>query len=76
MKKTKIDKLGRIVIPISYRKELNITTETDIIIECNKSIITISPSSSICKICEKSLDSDSSLPICKNCILKIKSLKI
>ena len=41
MKKARIDKLGRIVIPINYRKNLDITTDTDLIIECSDGKIEI-----------------------------------
>ena len=30
MKHTRIDKLGRVVIPIGYRKELNLTENSDV----------------------------------------------
>lgn len=72
MKKTKVDKLGRIVIPISYRKKLNITCDSEIVVECAKGKITITPTVYVCKICEKSIVKDTKLHICNECVRKIK----
>ena len=75
MKKIRIDKLGRIVIPMHYRKALGITTETELILEYTGSKMTISISEDICKICEKRLDRASTdLPICNECVEKIKKI--
>ena len=72
MKKTRIDRLGRFVIPISYRKLLNITPETDLIIECDESKITITSSTTSCKLCGRKIEFDKPFPLCKECIQKIK----
>lgn len=53
MKRTRIDKLGRLVIPIGYRKELNITTDTDLIVDYENDKIVISKIGNFCKICNK-----------------------
>ena len=75
MKKIRIDKLGRIVIPMHYRKALGITTETELILEYTDNKMTISISEDICKICEKRLDrAFTDLPICNECVEKIKKI--
>ena len=73
MKRAKIDKLGRIVIPIGYRKALRITHESEMTIQLRGNEIIITTSESICKICEQPLDHSHELSICTACISKIKS---
>lgn len=72
MKYIKIDKLGRIVIPISYRKILNINTDTPLKLDCNGRKITITPTNARCVLCNKTLDTDTVLPLCKECINEIR----
>ena len=73
MKKARIDKLGRIVIPISYRRHLNITTETDLLINCDDRIISILPIPYTCRICGSEIKEKTDIPLCGECISKIKS---
>ena len=72
MKKVKIDNLGRIVIPINYRRALKITTETNLIMECNNNKVSIVPESFLCRLCEKEIDHSQEIPLCRECIEKIK----
>jgi len=74
MKNTRIDKLGRIVIPKSYREALSITENTDLIIKFNNKGITIIPSENLCKICNKEIVQNLELPLCAECVKKIKTL--
>ena len=76
MRKTKIDKLGRIVIPISYRKALSINEETELVLDLKENQIVVTPSISICRLCNKPLERDGGLPVCDACISKIKSLNM
>ena len=76
MRKTKIDKLGRIVIPISYRKVLNINEETELVLDLKENQVVITPSMSVCRLCNKPLERKGALPVCDVCISKIKSLNM
>ena len=76
MKKVKIDSLGRVVVPINYRKALNISTETNLIMECNGNKICITPETFLCRICEKEISGDREIPLCSECIEKIKKYDI
>ena len=73
MKRIRIDKLGRIVIPIGFRKELDITTETDLMIACKNRKITIVKAGSYCRLCDKEINQSQTLSICDECIKTIKS---
>ena len=76
MRKTKIDKLGRIVIPISYRKVLNINEETELVLDLKENQVVITPAVSACRLCNKPLEREGVLPVCDACISKIKSLNM
>ena len=76
MRKAKIDKLGRIVIPISYRKALSIDEETELVLDLKENQIVVTPSISICRLCNKPLERKGSLPVCGACISRIKSLNM
>lgn len=74
MKIARIDRLGRIVIPISYRRSLGITPEKDLKIEMSRGKVVISRSELLCKLCGDGIQS-AEIPLCKSCISKIKSIE-
>ena len=74
MKNTRIDKLGRIVIPKSYREALSITEHTDLIITFSNKDIIITPSENLCKVCGKETAQNLKFPLCAECVKKIKTL--
>ena len=74
MKIVKIDKLGRIVIPMTYRKQLGIKEHDDLSILFNGNTIIISPTNSICKICGSKAKINNKMQICAECIKEVKSL--
>ena len=74
MKKSKIDRLGRIVIPIQYRKELGLVEDSEINIECVERKVIITASDSICRMCGKYLEEKTEIPLCPSCIRRVKKL--
>ena len=68
----KIDNLGRIVIPISHRKALGLSSEDTVTISLESDKIIISPKKLICACCGQSLDHTSNMRICQSCISYIK----
>ena len=52
----KIDNLGRIVIPISYRKALGLKSEDSLTISLKKDEIIISAKKHVCAICGNAMD--------------------
>ena len=74
MKKAKIDKLGRIVIPVNFRRKFKITTDTDLLIDCDSKAIKILPLISTCKLCDKEIAESTDIPLCNECINKIKHI--
>ena len=74
MKIREIDKLGRIVIPINFRKSLGITENTVLNIEEENGSIIITPINVLCKLCNQKITNPTDVPLCYNCIRKIKEL--
>ena len=75
MKHTRIDKLGRVVIPIGYRKELNLIENSDVIISLSGGQIIIEPDGDLCRLCKKSAIIKHTVPLCDSCIKNSKSIR-
>lgn len=74
MKLTKIDKLGRIVIPIGYRRALNLSEDTNVKVILTKDSIVIEREKVKCNLCGKLIEEEYEFPLCGDCINKIKSM--
>lgn len=70
---TKIDNLGRILIPVQYRRELKLEAESRLKISVKDGSIVITPSEESCLICGSKIDINADLSLCSACIHKIKS---
>ena len=75
MKRCKIDNLGRIVIPIRYRKDLGLIENSEVTIELEAGEIVIRPSVSVCKLCRNNNCENKEIQLCNLCIEKVKSIK-
>ena len=73
MKICKTDNLGRIVLPIGFRKTLSITENTELIVSLKKDAILITPKETLCKICGEAAF-DKRFSLCKKCIEEIKKI--
>ena len=71
MKKTKLDKLGRIVIPKPYCKELNIITGSPLIITLEDGAVVVRPDKMTCRLCNVFIPDGSKIPLCDDCINKV-----
>ena len=70
----KIDKLGRIVLPIDFRKSLGIRDSEEVLLSISENNITIKRNiSSCCRICNLELAEENQFSLCKRCINKIKN---
>ena len=72
MKKIRIDKLGRIVIPQSIRNELCITTDTPLQIYKDGDKISIVPLNKSCALCGEIIAHDKDIRLCDACINKVR----
>ena len=66
----KVDKLGRIVIPLELRKKYGLTEGATIEFLDVGEGITVKPSDPFCKVCHAKIPSDASFPLCESCILE------
>ena len=70
----RVDRLGRIVIPKRIRDSLGITENTKLDIELDHSKIIITTVKEKCVLCETALLVKSDIPLCENCVEKIKKI--
>ena len=75
MKTCRIDKLGRIVIPIQYRKKLGLCEGSELNIEYEGRRVIVTPAEELCRICGGKLCDCREIAICKGCIEKVKRMK-
>lgn len=68
----KIDKLGRIVLPIDFRKALSLEGEAEVILGINGNVITIKGIDSSCRVCGSMLEVSNEFMLCSECIRKIR----
>ncbi|MBQ8719601.1 MAG: AbrB/MazE/SpoVT family DNA-binding domain-containing protein [Clostridia bacterium] len=67
----KIDKLGRIVIPLELREKYGLTEGTSVeFLDVGKGIA-VRAKEPACKLCRARISKGKSLPLCDGCILKI-----
>ena len=72
----KVDKLGRIVIPLELRQKYGLSEGVTIEFLDGGDGITVKPFEFVCKLCHKKISEDSAFPLCEACIAKAaKSLK-
>jgi len=69
-----VDELGRVVIPKEFRKALHMDTGCPVDITIENDSIRIKASTQHCVLCYNNIEENSSLPICKDCISKIKNM--
>ena len=67
-----IDKLGRVVLPISFRKRLNLVENSTVHISLEGDSIIITPSSNFCVLCGADSDPHANIKLCAKCIRRIK----
>ncbi|MBR4765333.1 MAG: AbrB/MazE/SpoVT family DNA-binding domain-containing protein [Clostridia bacterium] len=70
-----IDRLGRVVIPKQYRKEMNISEEGgEVLLTCKNGVVTVSKSAEVCVFCRsrRKLSEFKDKPVCAKCLNEIK----
>ena len=74
MRKIKVDALGRVVIPIKYRKELSINEDSELEMSIQKGELIISVVTEECKLCGAKATLRE-LGLCEDCIERIAKLR-
>ena len=70
-----IDRLGRVVIPKQYRKEMNIPEEGgEVLLTCKNGVVTVAKSAETCIFCRsrRKLSDVKGRPVCAKCLDEIK----
>lgn len=70
----KVDKMGRVVLPINYRKALRIKDNGEVVLEIKGNTITIKCSNEVCKLCGTDCSIIQDIGICKKCANRIKQI--
>ena len=68
-----IDNLGRVVIPIEFRKKLGVDAFSKVSISLADDNVIITPIDKRCALCGKTIKSNGKFKLCNNCILQIRS---
>ena len=68
MKKAKLGLNGRIVIPKSIRKEMNVEEGSPLVITCEGGAVVVRPDWATCALCGSTIKNDRPLRLCDKCI--------
>ena len=69
-----IDHVGRVVIPMEYRKELGVEFNSKVLISLLDGEIVIRAQNTVCALCGEKIESDKRIRLCNSCISKAKEL--
>ena len=69
----KIDNLGRVVIPVGFRKRLGIDRDSRLIMSLENDMIIIRSNVFRCALCSVEISKDQNLPVCDACRQRIKN---
>ena len=69
----KIDKLGRIVLPIDYRRALGLDIGSEVAFDIDGSTIKLKNAECKCRLCDSPIKKECTLGICRECIRRIKN---
>ena len=69
----KVDRLGRLVLPKSYREALGINENSRVVVSLDEGIITVTPVENRCVLCGSKANLHNSINLCKCCIEAIKN---
>ena len=69
----KIDKPGRIVLPMDFRKALGLEGEAEVVLGINENTITVRGVYTACRLCGSAKEVSKHLKICSECITRIKN---
>ena len=67
-----IDALGRVVIPVEFRKLLGMTPNSTVSITVLDGEIIIKTKNEVCALCGEKLDGSKGVRLCSRCIEKVK----
>ena len=69
---SRVDKLGRIVIPIKMRKKYNLTEGVQVEFSEINGALSVSVAAELCKLCNGVIEENRDIPICIKCAEMIR----
>ncbi len=69
----KIDELGRVVLPMEFRKELNVGTKCEMRMEIKDGSIVLTPNECICMGCGAIIPPKTKYKLCDSCVTRIRT---
>lgn len=69
----KIDELGRVVLPMEFRKQLNVGTKCDMRMEVKDGSIILTPNECVCFGCGAIIPPKTKYNLCEACVTAIKN---
>ena len=67
-----IDYAGRIVLPKAYRTKMGLETGSKVLLQEEDGRLFVEPAEKKCRLCECKEIASEELPLCKECIEKVK----
>ena len=68
----KIDKLGRIVLPMDFRRVLGIEGEAEVCVSINGNAILVKGKNTSCRLCGSVIDVSTNIKLCSDCIKRVR----
>ena len=72
---TTMDELGRVLIKREIRKQLGLGKGTKFSVSVEDGAVVLRKTEKTCAICKAEIDKDSEIPLCKECIDRVKASK-
>ena len=69
-----LDGLGRVVLPINFRRKLNLKNNSKVFISLENDSIIITPAEKSCALCGRIKELNEDLRICEDCIRRVKNI--
>ncbi len=68
-----IDNLGRVVIPVKFRKKLGLHPNSKVLVSLVDGMLLIYPANKLCALCGNKIEKEQKFQLCDTCISKIRS---
>ena len=66
-----VDELGRVVLPIKFRRKLGLGKESKVFVSLNSNTIQIRPADTLCILCDNNRGVNPEIRLCADCIKKV-----
>ena len=71
-----MDELGRVVIKSEIRDALSVGNGTRFDVSVKDGAIILRPVEKVCAVCRRRIDGNKKMPLCDDCISKVKTMSV